>query len=64
MRNKVIKIMKKHCDKVTVCCNENHVHTARQGCLDGPKDSIDILYLCEYIEILEKKLLSINRLTK
>jgi len=56
--------MKKHCDKVTVCCNENHVHTARQGCLDGPKDSIDILYLCEYIEILEKKLLSINRLTK
>ena len=34
---------------VRVCCDENHAHTALNGCLVGDEHAVNVCKLCEYI---------------
>ena len=57
---KISQIYEEHKVNIRVCCNEYHSHSVLKGCLDGPKESIDVCYLYEYILILENRLTNIR----
>jgi len=64
IRKLITEIFEKHQQKVNVCCDENHAHSAIGigGCLTGPPESVEVCVLCEYIDILESRLVSIKKL--
>jgi len=59
MKKRIMKIYGIHKPKVQVHCSEFHAHSAKQGCLVGDKNSIDICILCEEILALEYRLTKI-----
>ena len=56
IRQQIYEIYDKHKKNVQVHCDEYHNHRAISGCLSGPKASIDVCKMHEYICILESRI--------
>ena len=59
MRQQVAEIYDKHKDLVSVSCDEYHKHKASYSCLSGPRESVDICLMFEYVATLEARLTNI-----
>ncbi len=61
-KQRVSEIYNKHKDLVSLSCNEHHQHSASHSCLIGPKESLDVCFMYEYILMLEARLTNIMTL--
>ena len=52
----VEQAFKKVENRVTVSCDEAHMHTAQHGCISGDKDAVLICNLVEEVHRLEGKI--------
>lgn len=59
------EIYDKHKEKVELVCAKDHCHSAIQGCLSGPEESIEICILYEWIIGFEaRSKLAVEMLTR